>query len=204
MSEAKRSYHHGDLRNALIEVTFALVEEKGSNGFSVSEAARRAGVSVAAPYRHFADREALIRAASASGFDALHLALVAASEIIDDSDELAEELAVRYVQFAQASPSRFRLMFSSGIDKSTSPELLAAVMRPRRVLEEAVQGLPALSISTDEGATALWSIAHGVATLTIEGLLSDTTTPEQTVGLLVRSWLAGARRHESPEQLTAT
>lgn len=194
--EVKRPYHHGDLRSALIAATFALIEEKGLTGFSLSEAARRAGVSVAAPYRHFADRDALIEAASASGFDELDLALVAASRTIGDPDALAEELAVRYVEFAQASPSRFRLMFSSGGDTAKSAELLAAVMRPRRTLEDAVQTLPSLPISAEAGATAVWSIAHGVATLTIEGLLPEATTSQGEVRTLVRFWLAGVRKSD--------
>ena len=193
---SRRSYHHGDLRNALIAATLLLVGEKGVNGFSMSEAARQAGVSVAAPYRHFADRTALLTATSAHGFDALHLAL---ADVLDDAtfDPIAvvTEAAARYVVFAEQSSARFALMFSSGIDKGASAELDAAIDRTRDLLEKMVRDLATPSAGADDDATALWSIAHGVATLAVNGLLVDhpdgQSSAASTARGIVRSWLAG-------------
>ena len=197
-SSAKKPYHHGDLRNALIEATLSLTREKGVAGFTMSDAARRAGVSVAAPYRHFADRNALVIAASVHGFDALAAELATVVETAgDDPVAVAAELAAGYVGFAEASPERFALMFSSGVDKAASADLASAVLGPRRVLETAVTDLRPGSAPAGDDATALWSIAHGVATLTVNGLLDQLRTaessPANTARDLVRTWVAGIR-----------
>lgn len=197
--DSKRPYHHGDLRNALIAATLLLVGEKGVNGFTMSEAARRAGVSGAAPYRHFADRTALIMATTALGFDALHAVLSGVMQKdSDDSAALVTDAAARYVAFAEESPARFALMFSSGLDKSASSELGAAIDRTRDVLEGMVRNLSALGVRAEEDATALWSIAHGVATLAVNGLLVDHleegASAAHTVQGLVRTWLAGLQQ----------
>ncbi len=191
-----KSYHHGDLRNALIAATLLLVEEKGVDGFTMSEAARRAGVSVAAPYRHFADRTALVTATSAHGFDALYDALtVDVDDAMHDPIAVVIETAARYVEFAEESPARFALMFSSGIDKAASPELSSAVNRPRVVLEDMVRDLTSRGVHAGEDATALWSIAHGVATLASNGLLVDYlengSSAAHAARKLVRTWLTG-------------
>lgn len=195
-SAAKKSYHHGDLRNALIEATLVLVHEKGVDGFTMTDAARRAGVSGAAPYRHFADRNDLVAAASAHGFDALHEALNAVVRVTaDDPTVVATGLAAEYVRFAEASPARFALMFSAGIAKAAYPELMSAISRPQSVLEDAVRALPAVTRSAADAASALWSIAHGVATLAVNGLLDLPGAREprasDAAGDIVRTWLAG-------------
>ena len=197
---SRRSYHHGDLRNALIAATLELVDEAGVDGFSMSGAARRAGVSVAAPYRHFADRTALLIATSAHGFHELHAALTDVAEDAS-SDPIAAviEAAARYVVFAQQSPARFALMFSSGIDKGASSELDAAIDRTRDVLEGMVRDLAAGTAGADDDATALWSIAHGVATLAVNGLLVDHpdggSSAASTARGIVGAWLAGRGQH---------
>lgn len=204
---SKRPYHHGDLRNALIAATLLLIREKGVNGFTMSEAARRAGVSVAAPYRHFADRMALVMATSAHGFDELSDALgVAVDDAAVDPVEVVADAAARYVEFAEQSPARFALMFSSGLDKGASPELRAAIERTRSVLEGMVSGLTARGGDAGDDATALWSIAHGVATLAVNELLADyldeRSSAPRTASALVRAWLAGlGQQSVSPRDL---
>lgn len=198
MADSPRSYHHGDLPRALIAATLRLVQEKGVNGFTMSEAARLAGVSVAAPYRHFADRTALVMATSTQGFDALHDALTAVIDDERDPSTVVVEAAARYVAFAEQSPARFALMFSSGMDKGASSELGAAINRTRAVLETMVRGLTAPGERAGDSATALWSIAHGVATLAADGLLVEhleagSSAADMARGL-VRTWLAGLPR----------
>ncbi|WP_372983752.1 TetR/AcrR family transcriptional regulator [Microbacterium sp.] len=195
-SIGKRPYHHGDLRNALIDATLALVDEKGIDGFTMTDAARRAGVSGAAPYRHFADRNALVATASAEGFAALHQVLLAAVQAsAGDPAAVAAELAAHYVKFAEASAARFALMFSSGIDKAAYPELMSAITQPQVLLEDAVRALPAVTGPAGKEASALWSIAHGVATLAVNGLLDVPEGRESRASDaakdIVRTWLTG-------------
>ena len=205
MANSARSYHHGDLPRALMAATLQLVAEKGVNGFTMSDAARLAGVSVAAPYRHFADRTALVLATAAQGFDALHGALIAvADDEIDDPSTVVVEAAARYVVFAEQSPARFALMFSSGMDKSASSRLGAAIDRTRAVLEAMAADLTDRGVRPGELATELWSMAHGVATLAANGLLMDHlglgSSAAETARGLVRTWLAGLPRRSDTKQ----
>lgn len=118
--------HHGDLRNALEAAALVLVEERGPHGFTLAEASRRAGVSVAAPYKHFADREALLAALAEKGYREQRARFAAA---LAGSDEPAEQLAAfaaAYVRFAAEEGALFDITFSAGIDKSHYPALAAA------------------------------------------------------------------------------
>jgi len=120
--------HHGDLRNALERAALELVAEKGPHGFSLNEASRRAGVSVAAPYKHFADREALLASLAVTGYRAQRecfAAAVAAADEADPVDQLAA-FAAAYVRFAAQQPALFDVTFYGGIDKARHPELAEA------------------------------------------------------------------------------
>src|ERR1700722_11988930 len=99
MSQSKATYHHGNLRTALVRAAMELLEENGESALSLRAVARRAGVSAAAPYRHYADREALISAVAAVGYEELAQRLAAAHPAPSTPDELAS-VAVAYVQFA--------------------------------------------------------------------------------------------------------
>lgn len=190
----KGSYHHGDLRAALIEVTAQLVREKGTRGFSVSEAARRAGVSIAAPYRHFADRDALLAAVAARGFAELQdvLDAMAAPE---DPVERAVAIAEAYVGFALVDAARFEVMFAGGIDKDRHAELLECAGRLQSRLEDSLREL----VGDDQAglvrrAAELWSIAHGVAALLVENRLIHvvgTAGRHAVVAGAVRAWAIG-------------
>ncbi|MFJ9033429.1 TetR/AcrR family transcriptional regulator [Streptomyces sp. NPDC102274] len=189
----QRSYHHGDLRRAIMDAVLELVRERGVNGFTLSEAARRANVSVAAPYRHFADRDAVITAAATEGFTALADTLETVVRAhAEDPAALPEEMSAVYVAFAAASPARFALMFTSGLDKTGATELLAAADRAHSALLDAVAHLPADPEAT---ASRLWAIAHGVAILAANDLLTPHfATGENTdtvVRSAVRAWAAG-------------
>lgn len=143
------TYHHGDLRSAVLSAAWKLIEKEGMSGLSVREAARRAGVSHNAPYRHFADREALLAALVAEGFELLNKAL---------ENRAGRELGEAYIAFALEHPKRFRLMFSGG---RANADLLAHFAKPFAHL-----GPDAVTAGA-----AAWSLVHGLAALVLEGQL---------------------------------
>jgi AcrR family transcriptional regulator len=164
-----RGYHHGDLRAALIDATVALIAERGVRGFSVAEASRRVGVTTAAPYRHFADREELLAAVAVRG---LHtFAAMAATEAggaATPARRLAA-LASAYVRFAAEHRPLFDTLFSAGIDKSRYPELQRAWEPVDALLAEVRQ----LCDGDDAAAAALTAAAeataYGYAMLLVDG-----------------------------------
>jgi AcrR family transcriptional regulator len=116
-------HHHGDLRNALLQAALELVAERGPHGFTLAEASRRAGVSVAAPYKHFADRETLLAELATRGYreqrDRFDMAV---SGSADPVEQLAS-FASAYVRFAAEEPALFDITFNAGLDKSRFAEL---------------------------------------------------------------------------------
>lgn len=169
------AYHHGDLRAACVRAARELLEEDGSAGLSLRAVARRAGVSATAPYRHYADRDALVSAVAAEGYRELTENLAAVHPSPSTPDELAA-VAVVYVQFAIEHPALFRAMFAEPCDP-TSQERVAATA----VISDYVQGIvrDAFAGAEDPGAlsTTLWALVHGLAFLHLDGKL-DTSTPE--------------------------
>ncbi|MEO0380552.1 MAG: TetR/AcrR family transcriptional regulator [Pseudomonadota bacterium] len=125
MSTAPRTqYHHGDLRAHLVETVRILVEEKGAEGFSISEAARRAGVSSAAPYKHFSDRGEIVRAVAIAGIDRMRDQMDSAAKSAK-GDPLAPIMALGlcYAHFARTEPGVFRLMFGLTKGHAQDPEM---------------------------------------------------------------------------------
>jgi len=118
--------HHGDLRNALEEAALALVGERGPHGFTLAEACRRAGVSVSAPYKHFADREALLAALALKGYEEQRRRYRAAVAAHTAPVERLAAFAVAYVRFAAEERALFDITFLAGLDKSRHPELARA------------------------------------------------------------------------------
>jgi AcrR family transcriptional regulator len=143
------TYHHGDLRAAVLAAAGKLIEREGLARLSVREAARRAGVSHNAPYRHFPDRDALLAALAAEGFNLLEKSL---------HDLSGRELGEAYVGFALAHPQRFRLMFSG-----QEPRAAEAV------LERFTTAFAGLGADARFPAAAAWSLVHGLAHLLVEG-----------------------------------
>jgi AcrR family transcriptional regulator len=119
-------HHHGDLRNALLRAALDLVGERGPHGFTLAEASRRAGVSVAAPYKHFADRETLLAELATTGYrEQRDRFAVAVGRSRDPVEQLAS-FASAYVRFAAEEPALFDITFSAGLDKSRFAELACA------------------------------------------------------------------------------
>lgn len=185
MMAAMDSYHHGDLRRALIDATEALLAEKGPEAFSLREVARRAGVSPAAPAHHFGDAGGLLAAVATAGFDGLATALTAghASGGADPRRRLREQ-GVAYVEFAMRHPARFRLMFRDAL-LSPDPELQRAGNAAFLVLENGVRdafgiaAAAALSPAAWTALIALWSVVHGFAHLAIAGRFDPLCGPRK-------------------------
>ncbi|MFF9853848.1 TetR/AcrR family transcriptional regulator [Streptomyces litmocidini] len=169
------AYHHGDLRAACLRAARELLEEDGSAGLSLRAVARRAGVSPTAPYRHYADREALVSAVAAEGYRELTEHLKAAHPAPSTPDDLAA-VATAYVRFALEHPAMFRAMFAEPCDP-TSEERVAATA----AISAYVQGIvrDAFPGAEDTGAlsTTVWALVHGLAFLHLDGKL-DASSPE--------------------------
>ena len=189
-SESDR-YHHGDLRHALVQAALELLAEGGTDALGLRELARRVGVSAAAPYRHFKDRQALIQAVAAAGFEKFDAAVSGAREGIAPDDQFAA-MAEAYVHFALDNPRLYRLMFSSELGRFEDPLL-------RRAADAAYASLAVAAAREDpdapgEAAIGAWAFVHGLSMLLLDGQLIG-VTPE-TAGPLIRKL---ARR--SVEQL---
>ena len=174
MPSASAPYHHGDLRAACLRAAQELLEEDGAAALSVRAVARRAGVSPGAPYRHYADRDALVSAVAAEGYRELAGYLSAAHPSPSTPDDLAA-VAVAYVQFALEHPALFRMMFSEPCDSDSSERVAATTAIAEYVGALVRRAFP--SADTDALSTAVWAVVHGLAFLHLDGKL-DTSTPE--------------------------
>jgi AcrR family transcriptional regulator len=187
---AKRPYHHGDLRAALIRAALLLIEEHGVKGLALSDAARLAGVSVAAPYRHFKDKEALLAEISADGFVLFRDALEQASRNNPrDKVKRLVEMGVAYVEFALQHRSHFKVMWEGGISKAKYPQVGQTAYEAYLLLEKAALDLlPAAQPAAQQTlVSTAWSVVHGYATLTLEAELPVAGTAQNGKKLLRQS-----------------
>jgi AcrR family transcriptional regulator len=172
----KRAYHHGDLRAALLRAALTLIDEHGVKGLALSDAARLAGVSVAAPYRHFKDKEALLVEIAAEGFVIFRDALARAVESNQKNNATClVEMGVAYVDFALQHRAHFKVMWESGISKEKYPQVREAAKQAYQLLEKAATDLlPAAPPTRQKALVATaWSLVHGYAMLTLEQELPD-------------------------------
>ena len=172
MSTSSAHYHHGHLREALVAAALDILDEGGAGALSLREAARRAGVSAMAPYRHFADREALLAGVAAVGFERFRNALAAADASGRGRDALIAQ-GVAYVGFAAAHPALFRLMFGATVAKS--PNLAIVGAKAYGVLAERVASLVGPA-EAEDWTLACWSIVHGIAMLALDGHLPSSAS----------------------------
>lgn len=172
---AKRGYHHGNLAQALVEACLALIEAKGPTGFTLSEAAREAGVTPAAVYRHFAGREDLIAEAARQGYEIFAISMEKAYESGRPSALRSFEATGRaYLAFARAHPGHYVAMFESGISVQRDPGLAAAAGLSQGILHRAAAEL-CEHIPVDRRPPAemfsahIWAMSHGVVELFARG-----------------------------------
>jgi AcrR family transcriptional regulator len=169
---AERGYHHGNLKEALLQAALSLIAEKGPAGFTFAEAARAAGVSPAAPYRHFRDRDELLSGIAQRGFEQFEAALSAAwDDGRPDTVTAFQRVGKAYLAFARNEPAYYSAMFESGLPADLNPALMAAGERAFGVIRAAAERLAALTPPGIARPPALmmalhiWSLAHGVASL---------------------------------------
>jgi AcrR family transcriptional regulator len=167
-----RPYHHGNLKQALLEAAVALIAETGPRGFTLREAARRAGVSHNAPYRHFRDRDDLLAAVATDGFDRLTRAMAGAGPRSSPLNRL-RRCGLAYVDFALRWPQHFAAMFDAPWNQPEYPECAAAAQRCFETLlgcvrdSQAAQQMPAGD--PQRLAYHAWSLVHGIAKLANAG-----------------------------------
>jgi len=169
--QGPRGYHHGNLKETLVRAALELIAEKGPAGFTFADAARWAGVSPAAPYRHYRDRDELLADVARRGFELFTAALAKAwddgrPEVMSAFDRLGKA----YLDFAKREPSYYSAMFEAGIALDTDPALREASERAYAVLRSAAERLVALMPAQGRPPASMvalhvWSMTHGIASL---------------------------------------
>jgi AcrR family transcriptional regulator len=167
----RRPYHHGNLREALIRAALELIAQKGPGGFTFADAARSAGVSSAAPYRHYRDRDALIADVAGRGFERFEAALAGAwDEGRPEPLAAFERIGRAYLHFARTEPAFYSAMFEAGLPPDASDELRQAGERAFNVLRTAADSICALVPGKSRPpammvALHVWAMTHGIASL---------------------------------------
>jgi AcrR family transcriptional regulator len=186
----RRGYHHGNLREALIEAALDLIARKGPAGFTFAEAARSAGVSSAAPYRHFRDRDALIADVALRGFELFTARLDEAwNNGRPDAFRAFENVGHAYLAFARDEPAYYSAMFEAGVPLDGNPELRAAGEAAFAVLRRAAETFCA-RLPTEKRPPAMmmslhiWALSHGIASLFARGDEGRRTLPMSPEELL--------------------
>lgn len=192
-------YHHGNLREALLEAATSLIRENGPNGFSFAEVARLAGVSAAAPYRHFRDRSALVAEVARLGFEKFESEMRGAWRDGEPDPRTAFNACGRaYLRFARAHPAVYAAMFEPSLSLDEEPGLRAASDRAFDVLLHAAERLCAELPEAERPparmvALHVWSLSHGIASLFVVGAGARTIpgSPEEMLEAAMLIYLAG-------------
>ena len=195
----KRGYHHGNLRQALVEAALDLIAEKGPTGFTMAEAAKRADVSAAAPYRHFTGRDELIAEIATQGYDLFADVLAYAYDDGRPSPLAAFEAVGRaYLAFARKYPGHYMAMFESGVSPGQTPELARAADRAKRVLTHAAETLSARMPADRRPPGAMFAahisaLSHGIVELYSRGKpgARGPFTPEELLEAGIGIYLRG-------------
>jgi len=171
----ERGYHHGDLKEALMRAALELIAEKGPFGFTFADAARWAGVSPAAPYRHFSDRDELMADVAKRGFELFEQALSKAwDEGKPEPIAAFERIGKAYLAFARKEPAYYSAMFEAGVPLNKNAELRAAGDRAFAVLRTAAEQIAARASDGKRPPAAMmalhvWALSHGIASLFARG-----------------------------------
>ena len=188
-SGTRRGYHHGNLREALVAAALELIAAKGPAGFTVTEAARLAGVSPAAPYRHFRDADALLAEVATRGFDQLAASMSAAFKAGPRPVAAFEAAGRAYLRFARTQPAYYAAMFDGRLSPGDHPELHTASDRAFTVLREAAD-VVAATVPKSARPPALmmalhvWTMAHGIAALFVRAAPARRALPMSAEDLL--------------------
>ncbi|HEY5167549.1 MAG TPA: TetR/AcrR family transcriptional regulator [Pseudolabrys sp.] len=207
--QGPRGYHHGNLRETLVRAALELIAEKGPAGFTFADAARWAGVSPAAPYRHFRDRDELLADVARRGFDQFAAALAKAwDEGRPDVMGAFDRLGKTYLDFAKREPAYYSAMFEAGVPLDTDPQLRDASERAFAVLRAASERLVALLPAAARPpalmvALHIWSLTHGIASLFGRGDAARRSLPMPPEELLEAAVLIYLRGLGLPNEASA-
>lgn len=185
-------YHHGNLKQALVDAALEILYADGATAMTLRAVARRAGVTQAAPYHHFVDRDALMAAVAEAGFSQLLAALDAIrSDGAANPRRAMQDLAVVYVRFALQHPAHYRLMFGNALaERSPYPEVGRWVLELRKQIADVIIALQARGLARrgEPGDLALtvWSLVHGLAMLMIDGQMRGMVAAAEDAERLVR------------------
>lgn len=195
-SPRRRGEKHGDLKVALLAAARELLERDGPERLSLREMARLVGVSQAAPYNHFADRQAILAELAAWGFALLTERQVSAAQACNDSQAMLEKIGCAYVRFACEQPALYRLMFSTTVGGQgwhSHPEVSAAKSRSFAPVRDVVQRLlapPDTPERVDDAAMVCWAVVHGLSMLLIDGTLAQRITSPEAADAMTRRSVA--------------
>ncbi len=198
--DGPRGYHHGNLKETLVRAALELIAEKGPAGFTFADAARWAGVSPAAPYRHFRDRDELLADVARRGFEQFSESLAKAwDEGEPDVMSAFDRLGKTYLDFAKRLPAYYSAMFEAGVPLDTDPALREASENAFAVLRAAAEKLVALMPAKSRPpalmvALHIWSMTHGIASLFARGDAARRTLPmppEELLEAVVLIYLRG-------------
>ena len=184
----RKSYHHGNLRRALLDEALATIKTEGVHGLTLREIGARLGVSRTALYRHFADKGALLNAVATEGFRSLREELVRAWEKGGRDEKGFRAMGFAYVRFAGANPAHYRVMFGSSVDpRVAESELVSEAHGAFQALVDALASMQRDGLvrkdDTQLMATYVWSLVHGMAMLAIDGKLHGPDAVERLMPL---------------------
>lgn len=182
----KRGYHHGDLRAALLDAALRIVEKDGPAALTLREVGRRVGVSQAAPYHHFEDKESILAALAEEGFDALTESMEVARAGAGKSPRARlRACGIGYVRFAVRHPAHFTVVFAGETPHARFPKLHAAGERAFGVVLETVKEGQESGLLRDGPAIELavlsWAMVHGLAMLHVKGIVDKPGGPPGTI-----------------------
>jgi AcrR family transcriptional regulator len=171
--DKRRRYHHGDLRAALIETAVDLIDERGVRNFTLAEASRRVGVTVSAPYAHFADRDALLAAVTVHAYELFYADVAREVDRFRKPADRLAAVARSYVRFAGTHRALFEALLEAGLDKTRHPEIDAAKRPLDDAFMDCVHALDGGKAAARNLAIAVEAAAHGHAMLLLDGDLGD-------------------------------
>jgi AcrR family transcriptional regulator len=199
-----KAYHHGDLATALVEAAEAVLTERGVEGFTLRECARRAGVSHAAPAHHFKDAKGLLTEVARVGFDRLTEAQRAARAAEPELKDLLIAAAVGYIRFALTHPAQFQLMFQRGLIDHDNGRFIQAARAAFAIYVETYSAVTRETVRLESEADKTsnprvlgqWALIHGLATLAVQGQLGPNRSVSEIAKLTAyaRSVLMNAQK----------
>ncbi|NNF56993.1 MAG: TetR/AcrR family transcriptional regulator [Rhodothermaceae bacterium] len=191
----KTAYHHGALKSALLNEAATLIRAQGTEAVTMRELATRLGVSRTAAYRHFENKEALLVAVAAEGFERLAMALHAAGEGQTGRDRV-EAMGQAYVRFALANPAHYRLMYGrEALRRREIPALQAAADQAYDELVALIEAEQHSGLLRAGDARQLvyvaWALVHGLALLLVDGQMEEPDDTDALAALAIRTLLDG-------------